>query len=92
MGRKSFDRDMLGRAWTFETLDRLLGEPAVLRKVEAAARSGMTIDRRTWSPTAVMRWARDQYSREEPAALLLLLVHRFFAIGLDPFDGGSTAE
>ncbi|MEH3117018.1 MAG: hypothetical protein PGN25_05240 [Methylorubrum populi] len=92
MTRSSPYTDTLGRFWACEKLDRLLSVPSVLHLVEAAARAGYAADRSEWYPARVLVWARDRYRREEPAGLLFVLVHRFHAIGLDPFDDGDFAE
>jgi hypothetical protein len=69
--------DVMGRAWPVAKLDALLTDPEVLQTVLTGASVGLRSDR-TWRPAFVLEWAGWRYTREEPTALLLLLVTRFF--------------
>ncbi len=89
--RRSGYVDALGRTWTAKSLDALLADPAVRLTVEQGAQIGMFNPGTRMSPGAVFAWARDRYTREEPAALLLLLVARFFDRGGKPGLGRIEA-
>ncbi|KQQ23703.1 hypothetical protein ASF53_05090 [Methylobacterium sp. Leaf123] len=84
--------DTLGQSWPREKLDRLLGDPTVMRLVEVAIQAGYASDRSEWYPARTLSWARARYRREESAGLLCVLALRFRAIGLDPFNAGGFAE
>lgn len=82
--------DADGRPWPAERLDALLSDSAVRLVVEHGARVGSHRSGDRWSPGAVLAWAQRRYCRPEPAALLLLLVTRFFDLGLEPdLSGGA---
>lgn len=76
--------DAGGRPWSAERLDALLSDCAVRLVVEQGARVGSHGAGDQWAPGAVLAWALKRYSRPEPPALLLLLVTRFFDLGLEP--------
>ena len=84
--------DTLGNSWAREKLDRLLGDPKVMRLVEVAIQAGYAPDRSEWYPARTLAWARARYRREEPAGLLCVLALRLRAIGLDPVNAGEFAE
>ncbi|QRE76169.1 hypothetical protein [Methylobacterium aquaticum] len=69
--------DCLGRQWQLAKLDALLADPEVRTTVLAAASHGLRPDH-TWRPGAVLALARSHYGRKTTAALLLLLVARYF--------------
>ena len=71
--------DIYGRPWATTKLDALLADPGVLWSVKLGFMQGANL-RGSWSPGAVLAWARTQYRREEAAVLLLLLVTRFFDV------------
>jgi hypothetical protein len=83
--------DILGRPWLAARLDALLCDVAVRLVVEHGARVGSHGAGDRWAPGAVLAWAQRRYRRPEPAALLLLLVTRFFDLGLEPDVGGGKA-
>lgn len=82
--------DIYGRRWTASKLDTLLADPAVLWTVKLGFVQGANV-RGGWNPGAVLAWARTQYGREEPAALLLLLVTRFFDLEVAAEQAGHAS-
>lgn len=75
--------DIGGRHWPEARLDALLADVAVRVVVEHGARIGSHSAGDRWAPGAVLAWGQRRYRRPEPAALLLLLVTRFFDLGLE---------
>lgn len=69
--------DPLGRKWSAGRLDWLLADYDVMRTVLSAVNVGLRPDH-TWSPGAVFAWAKVRYPRECVAALLLVIVTRYF--------------
>jgi len=69
--------DILGNIWPDDKLSALLADPDVSLTVMSGVSMGLRPDG-TWSPAAVLNWAKIRYTREEPAALLLLLVTLYF--------------
>ncbi|MEH3118874.1 MAG: hypothetical protein PGN25_15115 [Methylorubrum populi] len=83
--------DIDGRPWSVERLDALLSDGAVRLIVEQGARIGSHSAGNRWAPGALLAWAQKRYRRPEAAALLLLLVARFFDLGFEPdIDGGAA--
>lgn len=76
--------DIDGRPWPVERLGALLSDDAVRLVVEHGARIGSHGAGDRWAPGLVLAWAQRRYRRAEPASLLLLLVTRFFDLGLEP--------
>lgn len=76
--------DKQGRPWLASQLDALLCDSAVRLVVEHGARIGTGNEADRWSSGLVLAWAQKRYRRPEPAALLLLLVTRFFDLGGEP--------
>lgn len=69
--------DVLGRKWAVDKLDALIAAPDVYPTVLAGVSQGLEPNH-TWCPARVLGWARLRYTRESSAALLLLLVTRYF--------------
>ncbi|CAO4179465.1 hypothetical protein EEDFHM_03524 [Methylorubrum populi] len=91
MSRASAYVDAEGHTWLTERLDALLSDHAVRLVVEQGARVGTLNETDRWSPGAVLAWGQKLYRRHEPAALLPLLVTRFFDLGSEPdLTGGAT--
>lgn len=82
MSRYAAYVDIDGRPWPVERLDALLSDAAVRLVVEHGARLGSHSAGDRWAPGAVLAWAQRRYRRPESAALLL--VARFFDLGLEP--------
>lgn len=76
--------DALGRLWPVTHIDAMLADQSVRLVVEQGAQIGSHGAGDRWSPGIVWAWAGKRYGRQEPAALLLLLVTRFFDLGLEP--------
>lgn len=91
MTRASPYLDIQGRPWLASQLDALLSDATVRLIVEHGARLGSHSAGDRWAPGTVLAWAQRRYIRPEPAALLLLLVTRFFDLGLEPDLGRGTA-
>lgn len=69
--------DILGRRWDVEKLDDVLADPSARQTILAAASHALRSDK-TWSPGVVLAGSRDRYRREAVAALMLVLVVRYF--------------
>jgi hypothetical protein len=81
---RAFYFDIDGRPWPAERLDALLSDATVRLVAEHGARIGSHGAGDRWAPGLVLAWAQRRYRRDEPASLLLLLVTRFFDLGLEP--------
>lgn len=83
--------DFTGRRWPTERLDSLLSDSSVLMVVEDGVRIGASTSASLWCPFTVKDWAECRYRRREPAALLTLLVWRFFELCRNSTNEGGSA-